>query len=102
MAAQRTKKPVMACKPVARRIEELEACKRSLMARVAAQEQRLDVRRKMLPGTWVTSELRKAIAEPDVQILQDLLGRHQSEMALRDDRILLEELLNGRTTDGTG
>ncbi|WP_367353628.1 hypothetical protein [Agrobacterium pusense] len=41
----------MARKPVALRIEELEARKRSLMARVAAQEQRLDVRRKVLPGT---------------------------------------------------
>ena len=71
-------------------------------ARPGAQEQRLNVRRKMLPGTWVISELRKAIAEPDAQVLRDLLGRHLSEMALRDDRILLEKLLNGRTTDETG
>lgn len=53
-------------------VDGLEARKRSLMARLADQEQRLDVRRKMLPGTWVISELREATAQPDVQVLRDL------------------------------
>ena len=38
--------------------------------------------------------------EPDVQILRDLLAL--SEMALRDERKLFEELHNGRTADETG
>lgn len=93
----------MARKPVARRIEELEARKRSLMARLAAQERRLELRRKMLLGTWVTSELRQSAEEPDVQMLRDLLRRQLSRMALRDaDRQLLEELLDGGNADGNG
>lgn len=56
----------------------------------------------MLPDTWMISELRKTTAELDVQMLRDLLRRPLSEMALPDaDRKLLEELLNGRTTDET-
>lgn len=83
----------MARKPAALRIEELEARKRSQMARLAAQEQRLDVRHKMLPGTWVISELRKAIANRTCRFCGISWGL--SEMALRDDRKLLEELHNG-------
>ncbi|CAM3595267.1 mobilization protein [Agrobacterium radiobacter] len=93
----------MARKPVARRIEELEARKRSLMARLAAQERRLEVRRKMLLGTWVTSELQQTAEEPDVQMLRDLLRRQLPRMALRDaDRVLLEELLKEENADGNG
>jgi len=88
----------MARKPVARRIEELEARKRTLMARLAARERRLEVRRKMLLGTWVVSELRRSAEEPDVQMLRDLLRRQLSKMALRDaDRELLEEMLREET-----
>lgn len=93
----------MARKPVARRIEELEARKRTLMARLAAQERRLEVRRKMLLGTWVVSELQQPADGPDVQMLRDLLRRQLSRMALRDaDRQLLEELLDGGNADGNG
>ncbi|MFB4373506.1 mobilization protein [Agrobacterium sp. CR_3] len=93
----------MARKPVARRIEELEARKRSLMARLAARERRLEVRRKMLLGTWVVSELRQSAEGPDVQMLRDLLRRQLPQMALRDaDRQLLEDLLNGENADGNG
>jgi hypothetical protein len=94
---------VMVRKPVARRIEELEARKRSLMARLAARERRLEVRRKMLLGTWVVSELRQSAEGPDVRMLRDLLRRQLPQMALRDaDRQLLEELLNGENADGNG
>lgn len=93
----------MVRKPVARRIEELEARKRSLMARLAARERRLEVRRKMLLGTWVVSELRQSAEEPDVRMLRDLLRRQLPQMALRDaDRQLLEELLNGERRDENG
>ncbi|MBB4408139.1 mobilization protein [Agrobacterium radiobacter] len=93
----------MVRKPVARRIEELEARKRSLMARLAARERRLELRWKMLLGTWVTGELRKITAEPDVRMLRDLLRRQLPQMALRDaDRQLLEELLNGERRDENG
>ncbi len=93
----------MVRKPVARRIEELEARKRSLMARLAARERRLEVRRKMLLGTWVVSELRQSAEGPDVRMLRDLLRRQLPQMALRDaDRQLLEELLNGENADGNG
>jgi hypothetical protein len=93
----------MVCKPVARRIEELEARKRSLMARLAARERRLEVRRKMLLGTWMVSELRQSAEGPDVRMLRDLLRRQLPQMALRDaDRQLLEELLNGENADGNG
>ena len=89
--------------PVARRIEELEARMRSLMARLAARERRLEVRRKMLLGTWVVSELRQSAEGPDVRMLRDLLRRQLPQMALRDaDRQLLEELLNGENADGNG
>ncbi|MBP2535844.1 mobilization protein [Agrobacterium tumefaciens] len=93
----------MVRKPVARRIEELEARKRSLMARLAARERRLEVRRKMLLGTWMVSELRQSAEGPDVRMLRDLLRRQLPQMALRDaDRQLLEELLNGENADGNG
>jgi hypothetical protein len=93
----------MVRKPVARRIEELEARKRSLMARLAARERRLEVRRKMLLGTWVVSELRQSAEGPDVRMLRDLLRRQLPQMALRDaDRQLLEELLNGERRDENG
>lgn len=93
----------MVRKPVARRIEELEARKRSLMARLAARERRLEVRRKMLLGTWVVSELRQSAEGPDVRMLRALLRRQLPQMALRDaDRQLLEELLNGENADGNG
>lgn len=93
----------MVRKPVARRIEELEARKRSLMARLAARERRLEVRRKMLLGTWVVSELRQSAEGPDVRMLRDLLRRQLPQMALRDaDRQLLEDLLNGENADGNG
>lgn len=93
----------MVRKPVARRIEELEARKRSLMARLAARERRLEVRRKMLLGTWMVSELRQSAEGPDVRMLRDLLRRQLPQMALRDaDRQLPEELLNGENADGNG
>ncbi|WP_223569186.1 mobilization protein [Agrobacterium tumefaciens] len=93
----------MVRKPVARRIEELEARKRSLMARLAARERRLEVRRKMLLGTWVVSELRQSAEGPDVRMLRDLLRRQLPQMALRDaDRQLLEELLNGENARENG
>ncbi|WP_223568699.1 mobilization protein [Agrobacterium tumefaciens] len=93
----------MVRKPVARRIEELEARKRSLMARLAARERRLEVRRKMLLGTWVVSELRQSAEGPDVRMLRDLLRRQLPQMALRDaDRQLLEDLLNGERRDENG
>jgi hypothetical protein len=93
----------MARKPVARRIEELEARKRSLMARLAARERRLELRRKMLLGTWVVSELRQSAEGPDVRMLCDLLRRQLPQMALRDtDRQLLEDLLNRENADGNG
>ncbi|WP_425648608.1 mobilization protein [Agrobacterium radiobacter] len=93
----------MVRKPVARRIEELDARKRSLMARLAARERRLEVRRKMPLGTWVIKELRKTTAEPDVQMLRDLLRRQLPQMTLRDaDRVLLEELLKEENADGNG
>ncbi|MGP4753813.1 hypothetical protein [Agrobacterium pusense] len=75
----------MARKPVAHRIEELEARKRSLMARLRLRNAGLRCGVKMLPGKGVTSELRKAIAEQDVQMLRDVLRRHLSDIALRDD-----------------
>ena len=93
----------MVRKPVARRIEELEARKRSLMARLAARERRLEVRRKMLLGTWMVSELRQSAEEPDVRMLRDLLRRQLPQMTLRDaDRQLLEELLKEENADGNG
>lgn len=93
----------MVRKPVARRIEELEARKRSLMARLAARERRLEVRRKMLLGTWMVSELRQSAEEPDVRMLRDLLRRQLPQMTLRDaDRQLLEDLLNGERRDENG
>lgn len=93
----------MVRKPVARRIEELEARKRSLMVRLAARERRLEVRRKMLLGTWVVSELRQSAEGPDVRMLRDLLRRQLPQMALRDaDRQLLEDLLNGERRDENG
>ncbi|CUX32863.1 hypothetical protein GGE43_005277 [Agrobacterium tumefaciens] len=93
----------MVRKPVARRIEELEARKRSLMARLAARERRLEVRRKMLLGTWMVSELRQSAEGPDVRMLRDLLRRQLPQMALRDaDRQLLEDLLNGERRDENG
>ncbi|TCV50364.1 mobilization protein [Agrobacterium tumefaciens] len=93
----------MVRKPVARRIEELEARKRSLMARLAARERRLEVRRKMLLGTWMVSELRQSAEGPDVRMLRDLLRRQLPQMALRDaDRQLLEELLNGENARENG
>ncbi|MBB4283612.1 MULTISPECIES: mobilization protein [Agrobacterium tumefaciens complex] len=94
---------MMVRKPVARRIEELEARKRSLMARLAARERRLEVRRKMLLGTWMVSELRQSAEGPDVRMLRDLLRRQLPQMALRDaDRQLLEDLLNGERRDENG
>ncbi|MFS8125473.1 mobilization protein [Rhizobium sp. BR 250] len=88
----------MARKPVARRIEELEARKRTLMARLAAQERRLELRRKILLGTWMISELQQPADRPEVQMLRDLLRRQLPQMALRDaDRQLLEELLREET-----
>lgn len=93
----------MVRKPVARRIEELEARKRSLMARLAARERRLEVRRKMLLGTWMVSELRQSAEGPDVRMLRDLLRRQLPQMTLRDaDRQLLEELLKEENADGNG
>ncbi|MCP2135875.1 hypothetical protein J2S28_002978 [Rhizobium sp. SLBN-94] len=93
----------MVRKPVARRIEELEARKRSLMARLAARERRLEVRRKMLLGTWMVSELRQSAEGPDVRMLRDLLRRQLPQMALRDaDRQLLEDLLNGENARENG
>lgn len=93
----------MVRKPVARRIEELEARKRSLMARLAARERRLEVRRKMLLGTWVVSELRQSAEGPDVRMLRDLLRRQLPQMALRDaDRQLLEDLLKEENADANG
>ncbi len=93
----------MVRKPVARRIEELEARKRSLMARLAARERRLEVRRKMLLGTWVVSELRQLAEGPDVRMLRDLLRRQLPQMTLRDaDRQLLEDLLNGENARENG
>ncbi len=93
----------MVRKPVARRIEELEARKRSLMARLAARERRLEVRRKMLLGTWVVSELRQSAEGPDVRMLRDLLRRQLPQMTLRDaDRQLLEDLLNGENARENG
>lgn len=96
----------MARKPVVRRIEELEARKRTLMARLAAQERRLELRRKMLLGTWVLKELRKpadGAGEPEVQMLRDWLRHELPQMTLRDaDRELLEELLKGEKKDETG
>ncbi|MEI3806449.1 mobilization protein [Agrobacterium sp. CCNWLW32] len=93
----------MVRKPVARRIEELEARKRSLMARLAARERRLEVRRKMLLGTWVVSELRQSAEGPDVRMLRDLLRRQLPQMTPQDaDRQLLEDLLNGENADGNG
>lgn len=96
----------MARKPVARRIEELEARKRALMARLAAQERRLELRRKMLLGTWVLSELRKPLdgaGGPDAQMLRDWLRHELPQMALRDaDRQLLEDLLKEENADENG
>ncbi|KAA1232729.1 mobilization protein [Agrobacterium tumefaciens] len=93
----------MVRKPVARRIEELEARKRSLMARLAARERRLEVRRKMLLGTWMVSELRQSAEGSDVRMLRDLLRRQLPQMTLRDaDRQLLEELLKEENADGNG
>ncbi len=93
----------MARKPVARRIEELEARKRSLMARLAAQERRLELRRKMLLGTWVINELRRpadGAGGADAQMLRDWLRHELPKMTLRDaDRELLEDLLKGEKKD---
>lgn len=97
---------MMARKPVARRIAELEARKRALMARLAAQERRLELRRKMLLGTWVLSELRRpadGAGGPEAQMLRDRLRHELPQMTLRDaDRELLEDLLKGEKKDGTG
>lgn len=96
----------MARKPVARRIAELEARKRALMARLAAGERRLELRRKMLLGTWVLKELRRpadGAGGPEAQMLRDRLRHELPQMTLRDaDRELLEDLLNGGKKDETG
>ncbi|WP_425962159.1 mobilization protein [Rhizobium nepotum] len=93
----------MARKPVARRIEELEARRRTLMARLAAQERRLEVRRKMLLGTLLASELQTSADGPDAQMLRDWIRCQLPQMALRDaDRALLEGLLDGENREENG
>jgi hypothetical protein len=93
----------MARKPVARRIEELEARRRTLMARLAAQERRLEVRRKMLLGTLLASELQTSADGPDAQMLRDWIRRQLPQMALRDvDRALLVELIEGENREENG
>jgi hypothetical protein len=90
----------MARKPVARRIEELEARRRTLMARLVAQERRLEMRRKMLLGTWMIHELQTSADGPDAQMLRDWIRRQLPQMALRDaDRALLEELIEGENRE---
>ncbi|NSZ22992.1 mobilization protein [Agrobacterium tumefaciens] len=74
-----------------------------LIARLAAQERQLEVRRKTLLGAWVLNELQNPADLPNTRMLQDLLRVSCRRWRLGDDdRALLGELVKGGNADEAG
>ncbi|KQY48711.1 hypothetical protein ASD46_25320 [Rhizobium sp. Root491] len=70
---------------------------------LAARERELEVRLKVLLGTWMLNQLQKPADGTDAQALRVLLRCELTQMALRDaDHALLEDWLKGKIVDETG
>jgi hypothetical protein len=78
-------------RPIAQRIAELEARKRTLLTRLGKQERAVDTRRKILLGAFVFHQLQHA-KDPvfDAQLRQWLRDELPGFLVRKNDRELFE------------
>jgi hypothetical protein len=85
----------MTRKPIMQRIAELEARKKTLVARLGRQERVRDTRRKILLGALVLHRLEQSNNRAFAERLRLWLRAELTGFLIRDgDRLLFDDLLN--------